>query len=262
MFSDPIRLVRQFSETRDQEIAALIMSSLAFGQVQQINKAGERIFELMDHAPRRFVDSFSPELALKTWRLFYYRMIRHSDVLRLLFALQQLLKRHDELSAWIHSNYKDSDEHLGIAWSRCVKEIKSIDKVRWVWRRSRGVGFGHLLPDPENKSACKRSHLLLRWMVRKDEVDLGLWGRLPKDKLIIPVDTHIARIAYNIGLTDRSDLSSKNAFEITSRLKQMDPDDPVKYDFAMCRLGILKMCPKKRDVEKCRRCPIFEICRL
>lgn len=260
--TDPIRLVKQFEDPRDQEIAAIIMSSLAFGQVQQIHKAGEKIFELMNHSPRLFVDRFSPELAVRQWKNFYYRMVRHTDMLRLLFALQWIRKKFDTLGQWAHSHYREEDEHLGRTWARCVEEIKKIDREKWHWQKSRGVGFTHLLPDPLKKSASKRANLLLRWMVRKDGVDMGLWDKLPADKLIIPVDTHVQRIAYNIGLTDRTDLSLKTAIEITARLRERDPNDPIKYDFALCRLGILKMCPKKRNVEKCMSCPIFQICRL
>jgi uncharacterized protein (TIGR02757 family) len=260
--TDPLHLVKQFDHPHDQEIAAVIMSSLAFGQVQQINKAGEKAFELMNFSPREFVESMDTEKELKKWKAFYYRMVRHSDMLRLLYALHGILKYHPTLGGWVASHYKNEDEDLGITWARCVNEIKDTDAKNWKWRRSRGVGFNHLVPDPSKKSACKRANLLLRWMVRRDAVDLGLWNQLPKEKLVMPVDTHIARIAFNIGLSERTDLSWKNANEITSRLKQLDPADPVKYDFALCRLGILKMCPKKRDKKKCVDCPIFDICRL
>lgn len=260
--TDPLYLVKQFNYPHDQEIAAVIMSSLAFGQVQQINKAGEKAFELMNFSPREFVESIDPEKELKKWKAFYYRMVRPSDMLRLLYALHGILKKHFSLGDWVSSHYRNEDENLGVTWAKCVTEIKKTDAKNWKWRRTRGVGFNHLLPDPSKKSACKRANLLLRWMVRKDDVDLGLWDRLPKEKLMMPVDTHIARIAFNIGLSERTDLSWKNANEITSRLKQLDATDPVKYDFALCRLGILKMCPKKKDTGKCKTCPIFEICRL
>jgi uncharacterized protein (TIGR02757 family) len=260
--SDPIQLVKKFDHFQDQEIAAVIITSLAFGQVSQILKAGELALNLMDQSPRKFVESFEPEMEIKRWQKFYYRMIKHTDLLRLLFALKLILLDHKTLGDWVFSHYREEDEHLGVAWARCVEEIKKKDADHWKWRRSRGIGFNHLLPNPNNKSACKRSNLLLRWMVRKDGIDPGLWSTLPKEKLLIPVDTHVQRIAYNIGLTDRTDLSWATAHEITANLKRLDPEDPVKYDFALCRLGILKMCPRKRDIQKCNACPIFDICRL
>ena len=261
ILSDPIQLVKRFELPQDQEIAAVIVSALAFGQVSQILKAGAFALELMHSSPRRFVESFEPESEIKRWKKFYYRMVQHTDLLRLLFAMKIILKHHENLGEWIYSKYA-TDEHLGITWAKCVDDLKKIDFENWKWGRSKGIGFNHLLPNPANKSACKRANLLLRWMVRSDGIDLGLWKKLPADRLVIPVDTHVQRIAYNIGLTNRLDLSWKTAVEITNELKQLDPDDPVKYDFALCRLGILKMCPKKRNVNKCSRCPIFNICRL
>lgn len=260
--SDPIQLVKRFEQPGDQEVVAVMISALAFGQVSQIIKAGESALELMQNSPRRFVASFDPSNEIKRWNKFYYRMIKHTDILRLFHVLKLILQDFGTLGNWISSHYHNDDEHLGLAWGRCVQDMKVRDSVNWKWRKSKGIGFNHLLPNPSNKSACKRSNLLLRWMVRKDGIDLGLWDKLPADKLIIPLDTHVRRIAYNIGLTDRTDLSWKTAFEITQRLKELDPNDPVKYDFAICRLGILKMCPKKRDLDKCRDCRIFDICRL
>ncbi|MBX7151056.1 TIGR02757 family protein [bacterium] len=260
--SDPIQIVKKFDNPEDQEIAAIVVSSLAFGQVSQILKAGNMVLSLMENQPSEYVRNFNPSDALKIWKKFYYRMIRHSDMLRLLWVLKSIKIEHASIGQWVLEKYQEDDVHLGITWARCIQDMKIIDRNLWKWTRSKGIGFNHLLPDPGKSSACKRAHLLLRWMVRKDNVDFGIWSGLPKEKLLIPVDTHIQRIAYNIGLTDRRDLSAKTSLEVTSELKKLDPNDPVKYDFALCRLGILKMCPKKRNPIKCSTCPIFAICRL
>ena len=98
-----------------------------------------------------------------------------------------------------------------------------------------------MFPLPEKGSACKRMNLFLRWMVRKDELDFGLWNEIEKKKLVIPVDTHIARICKTLKLTKRKNVSWKMAEEITEKLKIFDPDDPVKYDFAICHIGIRKL---------------------
>jgi uncharacterized protein (TIGR02757 family) len=104
---------------------------------------------------------------------------------------------------------------------------------------SRGLKF--MFPLPEKGSACKRMNLFLRWMVRKDELDFGLWDEIASSKLIIPVDTHVARICKQLKLTKRKNLSWKMAEEITENLKKFDSDDPVKYDFAICHIGMRKM---------------------
>jgi uncharacterized protein (TIGR02757 family) len=104
-------------------------------------------------------------------------------------------------------------------------------------------GIKFMFPLPEKGSSCKRMNLFLRWMVRKDELDFGLWKGITTDKLIIPVDTHVARICTELGLTSRKNVSWKMAEEITDNLKEFDPVDPVKYDFAICHIGMRKIKP-------------------
>ena len=98
-----------------------------------------------------------------------------------------------------------------------------------------------MFPIPEKGSACKRMNLFLRWMVRKDDLDFGLWKEIPTSKLVIPVDTHIARICKQLELTSSETVSWNMAEEITDNLKKFDPDDPVKYDFALCHIGMRKL---------------------
>ena len=102
-------------------------------------------------------------------------------------------------------------------------------------------GFRFMFADPLTGSACKRMNLFLRWMIRKDELDFGIWNEIPTDKLVIPVDTHVARICKKLNLTKRKNPGWKMAEEITENLKKFDPADPVKYDFAICHIGMRKM---------------------
>jgi len=114
-------------------------------------------------------------------------------------------------------------------------------------------GMMHFFPTPAKGSACKRMNLFLRWMVRDRDIDFGIWKGIPKNKLVIPLDTHIARISRCLGFTMRRSADWKAAVEITNALKQFDPDDPVKYDFALCHHGIAGMCAKG-DVRLCTGC--------
>jgi uncharacterized protein (TIGR02757 family) len=98
-----------------------------------------------------------------------------------------------------------------------------------------------MFPMPASGSACKRMNLFLRWMVRKDELDFGLWKEILTDKLIMPVDTHVARICRELNLTTKKNVSWKMAEEITNHLKKFDRNDPVKYDFAICHIGMRKI---------------------
>lgn len=258
--SDPICLVRRFDRPEDIEIAALMMASLAFGRVDQILRAGEMALRLMDQRPADFVRTLDPAKAIREWRRFYYRMVRSTDLLRLLFALQYILREHGSLARWVQRHYRADDLHLGWMWSRCVADIRRIDAEEWMWTRSRGTGFRHLLPDPGQRSAAKRAFLFLRWMVRQDSIDLGLWGFLPKEKLLIPVDTHIGRLSENLGWIKKAAPTLKTAQMITQRLKWLDAEDPVKYDFALSRLGILQACPKRKNPVNCETCSIEPWC--
>lgn len=124
--------------------------------------------------------------------------------------------------------------------------------------------FKHLLPRADKGSACKRIHLYLRWMVRPgtEGVDFGLWRRVDPSKLLIPVDTHILRIAKNLGfLPARTQTTLRAARKVTEALKKANLADPVRYDFALCRLGILKKCPPASRLEQCRECDLHAICR-
>jgi len=117
-------------------------------------------------------------------------------------------------------------------------------------------------PRPSGGSACKRLNLFLRWMVRKnDGIDLGLWRSVKPSELIIPLDTHVGRIAYAIGLTDSRQQTWKTALEVTASLSKLDPEDPVKYDFSLCRLGILKECTSRPAQSRCEPCSLSGICR-
>jgi uncharacterized protein (TIGR02757 family) len=127
--------------------------------------------------------------------------------------------------------------------------------------KSERRGAAHILSDPTGSSGCKRLLLYLRWMIRPaDGVDLGLWP-VPPRVLLVPVDTHIHKLARNLGLTARATLSWQTAEEITSALRRLDPEDPAKYDFALCHLGMLQRCPSRRDAVRCEGCGIKRVCR-
>lgn len=256
--TDPVSVVHKCTDNRDREIMAVVMSALAFGQAAQIIRAGQSALSLMNHQPYRFILSFQPLVELPRWRMFYYRMVRASDLLRLLYALQRVLLSHRSLRDWFVSHHQSEDAYLIDTWSRCAAELRRFDRQYWPW--DRGKGFPHLLPDPAKGGACKRPNLMLRWLVRKDRVDLGLWNDLPSSSLLIPLDTHIHRIARMLGMTTIRSPSLNAAKSITRWLRQVDPDDPVKYDFALSRLGIVKDCPKKVNPEKCRRCLLRRAC--
>jgi uncharacterized protein (TIGR02757 family) len=128
---------------------------------------------------------------------------------------------------------------------------------------ARRAAIRFFFPTPVDGSACKRMNLYLRWMVRpEDGVDCGVWTGVAPSRLVIPLDTHIARISSYIGLTDRKSPGWAMALDITHHLRALDRNDPLRYDFALCHLGIAGDCPRKQDPAKCVKCPIQPVCRL
>ncbi|MHB8874810.1 MAG: DUF2400 family protein, partial [Myxococcaceae bacterium] len=126
----------------------------------------------------------------------------------------------------------------------------------------REKGLDHLLPARLGPGAAKRLLLFLRWMVRgPDEVDFGLWRSVPPSALVIPLDTHIGRLAKHLGLTRRKDLSWRTAEEITAGLRLVDPCDPVRYDFSLCHHGMSGRCPAAVEERHCRECVLAGVCR-
>jgi len=133
-----------------------------------------------------------------------------------------------------------------------------VRRLRREFPDSHGLRF--MLPDPLSGSACKRWRLFLRWMVRTGWPDLGLWKHYPAAELVIPLDTHVARISTYLGFTTRRTPDGRMAREITDFLRRMDPDDPLRFDFALAHLGILGDCPESPRAETCVLCPMSQAC--
>jgi uncharacterized protein (TIGR02757 family) len=147
------------------------------------------------------------------------------------------------------------------ALSRFADELRTAPPALTILRERGGKGLRHLCPDPGAGGAAKRWNLYLRWMVRgPDGVDLGIWPDVPTAALVVPLDTHVARVARRLGLTRRKDLSWRTAEEITAALRVADPDDPVRFDFALCHLGMSGHCPPRRVPERCAICKLVEGC--
>jgi uncharacterized protein (TIGR02757 family) len=127
-------------------------------------------------------------------------------------------------------------------------------------RGVRRAAGGFFFPRPSAGSACKRLNLFLRWMVRSDALDPGGWTRVRPAQLIVPLDTHVVRVGRCLRLTSRATPGWAMAREITGSLRAVDPDDPVKYDFAICHLGMLDLCSHERQRRE-RVCPLSEVCR-
>jgi len=237
--SDPVKFVHRFSNPKDMEIAGFIASLLAMGNRKIILLSSERLFNIMEDKPYEFVLNFDPfwyEKILNNFVHFAYRNIEGKYLLVVFYLLKQALEKYGTLKNLFLKHYDEKHPTIKQALSGFVKELLSFDPPP----KFNGIpeSVGGLIPDPEKNSPCKRLNMFLRWMVRKDNVDVGLWSEVDKSKLIIPLDTHVSKISRGLGLTQRKTDTWKTAEEITNNLKKFDPEDPVKYDFAIFGLGI------------------------
>jgi len=234
---DPLEFPHRFQNYYDIEISAFISSIFAYGNVTQINNSLEKIYEIMKWQPYKFVAKFNYENGLKKFQSFKHRFYTAEDIAKLFCALNKIYSAYGSLKYLFLLYYFDKDQNLKNAISFFSKHF--LEFAGGKEKISHGLTF--MFPDPFKGSACKRMNLFLRWMVRKDELDFGLWKEIPPSQLVIPVDTHVAKICKQLGLTRQKSVSWKMAEEITARLKKFDPLDPVKYDFAICHIGMRKL---------------------
>ena len=263
--ADPIAFVHRYARPEDQEIAGLIAVSLAYGRVSLFFPPLHQLFAAMDDrgGPEAFVRAFEPDHAAPFADLIY-RFNRGSDFTVLFGALRRVLTRHGSLEA-LFVGTSPLQQRLTDAVHTLRAHV--VDEAR---AQGAGVtsfddlsrGLKYLLPSPDTGSACKRWNLYLRWMVRPptEGVDLGIWTALTPADLVMPVDVHISRQARFVGLTTRSDASWRTAVQITDRLRAFDPTDPVRFDFALCHLGISQGCLGHRSSEVCPSCPLDRLC--
>ena len=247
--------VHRYADPHDREVVALIAALLAFGNVVAIKKSIARILGWLGPHPAARIDTARPGELESLFSGFVHRVYRGPDVAHLLENAAELRRRHGSLAlavAALRAEASPSASPFLETLARFADALRGPSPSR---------GLMHLVPDPRRGSAVKRLLLYMRWMVRPaDGVDLGLFA-LPASELVIPVDTHIQRIARNLRLTDRTDASLRTAQEITAALAALDPTDPVRYDFALCHMGISRECPSRRDVDKCARCVVKDVCR-
>lgn len=237
--SDPLQIVHQLNDKKDIEVFAFLASIFSYGNVKQINSTLQRLIEITNSKPYNFIKSYSGGNSINIKHRFY----SENDINCLFTLLNQVINKYNSLYNLFIKGY--SYEHKNVKQSISAFSKYFLNN----YKRKFGVpspGIKFMFPLPEKGSACKRMNLFLRWMIRKDKLDLGLWNSIPLNKLVIPVDTHIAQISKKLKLTSRKNISWKMAEEITENLKKFDEEDPVKYDFSLCHFNMInKNCGKK-----------------
>jgi uncharacterized protein (TIGR02757 family) len=181
----------------------------------------------MQESPKKFVLTVSENSLRKLFGNFKYRFTDDRQLCNLVIGVKKLILKYGSLNRAFLAHLGKKDKTVLNALTGFASELIAS-----------GGSMQSLIPNPDNKSAFKRLNLYLRWMVRKDTVDPGGWKGIPKSKLIVPLDTHMHRIAKNLCLTERKSADIKTALEITQNFAGLCPSDPVKYDFALTRFGI------------------------
>jgi uncharacterized protein (TIGR02757 family) len=258
--ADAIQYPRRYADPLDREIVALLTASLAYGRVDLFGPWIERLLGWLGPSPRAFVAAFDPGRDAARFAPFHYRFTRGRDVAAAILALQRLVARHGSLRKAFLAGYADDAPDLRPALERFVETILAQDfRPVGLGRPSRGLR--HLFPHPARGGACKRWHLFLRWMVRRTPPDFGDWPEIPPAKLLIPLDTHVANMAHAIRLTRLRSRTWRMAADVTATLRRLDPEDPVKYDFALCHTRMRGDCLDRRDPRVCPACRLRPACR-
>lgn len=246
---DPLQVVHRFSRPRDQEIAGLIAAAFAYGRASIVVANAGTVLARMKPSPYEYLVKFDRAEASNRFAGFSHRFQKTRELVELLEKMAHVIRTHGSLGEAFRACYDERDADIGPALEKFVALFADTKQLEY------------LMPSPARGSACKRMNLFLRWMVRRTSPDLGLWTFVDPAKLLMPVDTHIHRIATFLGLNTRKSADWKAARQITDALARFDPADPVRYDFALCRLGILDLCSRKRRKENCDVCLLRDACR-
>lgn len=253
---DPVHLVRRYSDPGDQEVAGLIAALFAYGRVEMVCRNAEWILDRLGPSPRQSLLDGLPQG--RAWGLgFRYRFNTRSDLVALLRGAASLLREYGSLGQALahHRSHQGDPESALQAWTLDLR-------LRGAPHGRLSPGLKHLLPDPALGGACKRWRLYLRWMIRPaDEIDLGTWrGLLDPSELVVPLDAHWIRMGPRLGLTGRRAPGGAMAREITAGLRRLSPEDPLRYDYPVCHLGIRGGCPIRLTAAHCAACPLLPAC--
>jgi len=260
--NDPLSFCHRYDDPADREVAAIIAAAFAYGAVGIILRTLGIIFAELGPSPRRFVERFDPAQGLRTFSGFKHRFNDGRDLCALLWCIRVMIEQSGSVEAFFLRSHDRDAPDVSDSLNTYSSAIRALD-YRPVFGQTgfpESSYFPFLFPAPASGSACKRLCMFLRWVVRPaDGIDLGIWRGISPAQLIIPVDTHIQRISRYLGFTARTNADWRMAREITAALRQMDPGDPVKYDFSLAHLGISEKCTGS-DSAICLTCQIAGIC--
>ena len=254
--ADPIDLVRRYPADADREVVGFLAAGLAFGRVASILQSTERLLAVLGPAPAAFVGAFDPGRDGGAFASLGHRWTRGEDLAAIVLVLRRMFDEAGSIEGFFlrgHDAGRTDVEHSLESFSSRARALAGDAHPRL-------SGLSYFFPRPSAGSACKRLNLYLRWMVRADAVDLGAWSGVSPSQLIVPLDVHVIRVGRCLGLTRLLSPGWRMASEITASLREIDPDDPVRYDFALCHVGMSDQCGFRRPFAD-SRCPLRGWCR-
>jgi uncharacterized protein (TIGR02757 family) len=220
----------------------------------------ESLLAVMGPAPADFVRHFDPARERSRLEPLVHRWISGRDLTALLIVLQRMLGEAGSIERFFLQGDDQASAHVGPALDSFSTRALSTD-LRSVYGRRvpRQRGVSYFFPRPSAGSACKRLNLFLRWMVRRDAIDLGVWSKVSPSRLIVPLDTHVIRLGRCLGLTRYTSPGWKMAVDITAALRDFDSQDPVRFDFALCHVGMMNACGFLKPQGNAQ-CPLRGLC--
>jgi uncharacterized protein (TIGR02757 family) len=258
--TDPIQIVRRYTRPDDLEVVAFCAASLAFGRVASVLQSIERLVAIMGERPAEYVRRFDPARHAPAFQGLVHRWTRERDLVALVWIIRQMLERSGSIEGFFLEGYEESAPDLAGALDSFSGRAMALNLKAAYGKVPKRPGVGYFFPSPSKGSACKRLNLFLRWMVRRDALDLGVWTHVPASKLIVPLDTHVIRVGRCLRLTRYTSPGWKMARDITASLTRIDPADPVRYDFSICHLGMMNACGFSR-AQADAQCPLRGVCR-
>ncbi len=230
IITDPISIPHRYNIKEDIEVAGFLSATIAWGNRISIVKNGNRLMDMMDNSPYHFIINAGKKETAQLEK-FVHRTFNNSDVLFFIEALRNIYQNHGGLEASFSDGIKDNDTDVFPAIMHFRSQFLSIPHLS---RSEKHIA------NPAKGSTAKRINMFLRWMVRKDNkgVDFGLWNTIKPSQLSCPLDVHSGRVARQLGLLNRSQNDWRAVVELTEVLREFDPEDPVKYDFALFGTGV------------------------
>lgn len=258
--TDPIWIVHRYPRADDREVVAFIAAALAFGRVQSVLNSIDGMLAVMGPSPAAYVRAFQPARDRGAFAHLVHRWTKGVDMAALVWLMHQMIRERGSIERFFAEGLPPDATDVGDALQSFSTRALALDQKAVYGRLKPKPGVAYFFSRPSSGGACKRLNLFLRWMVRRDQVDLGAWTRVRPAQLIVPLDTHVIRVGQCLRLTKLKSPGWRMAADITKSLRALDPDDPVKFDFSICHLGMMNACgfgKKQRDSQ----CPLRGCCR-